>query len=124
MIQLHELEVYKLSMEISRLISEIVCTWKIFDKDTLGKQLIRAADSIALNISEGYGRYHFKENKNFCYYSRRSAFETRCALEKAKERKLITEQVFNEIDQQLITFLKLLNGYIRSIGTGATTISQ
>ncbi|WP_367119197.1 four helix bundle protein [uncultured Mucilaginibacter sp.] len=48
----------------------IVLGWEYFSKDTLGKQLVRSADSIGANIAEGFGRYHFKENKNFCYFSR------------------------------------------------------
>ena len=63
MLTLEELEVYKTAMDIGETISKIIITWNFFDKDTLGKQLIRSADSIALNISEGYGRYSFKENK-------------------------------------------------------------
>ncbi|TMI72809.1 MAG: four helix bundle protein [Bacteroidetes bacterium] len=46
-----------------------------------------AADSIAFNISEGYGRFHYKENKNFCYYSRGSAKETLTGVHKAKAKE-------------------------------------
>ncbi|MEJ5995551.1 four helix bundle protein [Pedobacter sp. Du54] len=45
-------------------------SWDFCAKDTIGKQICRAADSISANIAEGYGRFHYKENKNFCYYSR------------------------------------------------------
>jgi four helix bundle protein len=41
---------------------EIVSTWNWFAKDTLGKQLVKAADSIAGNIAEGSGRGTAKEN--------------------------------------------------------------
>lgn len=57
-------------MELGENIWKIVTNWKYFEKDTIGKQLVKAVDSVAANISEGYGRYHFKENINFCYYSR------------------------------------------------------
>ena len=62
-----DLEVYKVAMEIGNNIWEIVDKWDFFSKDTLGKQFVRAADSMALNIAEGYGRYFYKENKNFNY---------------------------------------------------------
>ena len=52
--------------------------------DTIGKQLVRSADSIAANISEGFGRYHFKDSKRFYYISRGSLFETKTWLEKSK----------------------------------------
>jgi four helix bundle protein len=66
-IKLEDLEIYKVSMEIGDIAYEVVEPWNFFDKDTLGKQLVRAADSIALNVSEGYGRFFFKENKNLFY---------------------------------------------------------
>ena len=73
--KLADLEVYNLSEVISDKIWDIVMGWEYFAKDAIGKQLCRAADSISANIVEGYGRYHFKENKNFCYYSRGSILE-------------------------------------------------
>ncbi|HRH59257.1 MAG TPA: four helix bundle protein [Chitinophagaceae bacterium] len=77
MIPLEDLEVYKVAMEIGELVWGVVDKWHFFQKDTLGKQFTTAADSIAFNINEGYGRFHYAENKNFCYCSRGSAFETR-----------------------------------------------
>ena len=53
-------------MEIGEIVWNIVIRWEYFEKKTLGVQLVDAADSIAFNISEGYGRFHYKENKNFC----------------------------------------------------------
>ena len=65
-LRLEELEVYKVAMEIGEMVWNIVAKWEYFEKKTLGAQFTDAADSIALNISEGYGRFHYKENKNFC----------------------------------------------------------
>jgi four helix bundle protein len=67
--KMEELQVYNLSMEMAEKIWLIVVEWDYFAKDTIGKQLVRAADSIAANLSEGFSRYHFKENINFSYYS-------------------------------------------------------
>jgi four helix bundle protein len=89
----------------------------IFREKTLGTQLVEAADSIALNISEGYGRFHFKENKNFCYYSRGSAKETLTAATKARSRNLISEEDFRLLNDKLELFFRLIYGYINSIGT-------
>jgi len=74
--KLEELQVYQLAMEMAEKIWIIVVNWNYFEKDTIGKQFVRAADSIAANLSEGFGRYFYKENKQFCYYSRGSLFET------------------------------------------------
>lgn len=116
-IKLEDLEIYKISLDIGDLVYEVVSEWNQFDKDTLGKQLVRASDSIALNISEGYGRFYFKENKNFCYYSRGSAKETLTALEKANKRNLITVEQYKLVSAKLNLYFKLSYSYIKSIGT-------
>ena len=118
MIKLEDLEVYKEAMKIGELVCEVVQKWNYFDRDTLGKQLIKAADSIALNIAEGYGRYYFKENKNFCYYSRGSAYEAMSALKKAVNRKLISTADYSSLKVNFERYLALMNPYIKSIGTG------
>lgn len=116
MIPLQDLEVYKVAMEIGEISWAIVEKWGYFEKDTLGKQFTRAADSIAFNISEGYGRFHYAENRNFCYYSRGSAFETSTAIKKAQTRKLLSEEEFNLLNSKLTLYFKLMSGYIKSIG--------
>lgn len=114
---LDDLEVYKRAFALSDLVWSEVSNWKdFFLKDTLGKQLVRAADSIDANIAEGYGRFHYKENKNFCYYSRGSLLETKGFIKKCKNRGLIetdkADLILNEIDQ----IHKMLNAYITYIG--------
>lgn len=114
--ELEELKVYNLAMEMGEKIWAIVDGWNYFQKDTVGKQLVRASDSIASNLSEGYGRYHYREKKNFGYYSRGSLYETKTWIVKASNRKLITGTDFQSISSDLLTISKMLNGYIRSIG--------
>ncbi len=115
--KLEELNVYRLSMDLSEKIWEIVVIWDHFTKDTVGKQLVRAADSIAANLSEGFGRYHYKENINFCYYSRGSLYETKTWLTKANNRKLIPDESFESFVSEIDNIGVKLNNYIRSIGT-------
>lgn len=103
-------------MEIGETVWKIVMRWDYFQKKTLGAQLVDAADSIAFNISEGYGRFHYKDNKNFCYYSRGSAKETLTALTKAKTRNLIDEEEFGLLNKRFILYFRLMFGYINSIG--------
>ena len=115
-LRLEDLEVYKVAMEIGEIVWKVVAKWEYFAKKTLGAQYVEAADSIAMNISEGYGRFHYKENKNFCYYSRGSAKETLTATVKAKERSLISEEEFVLLSQKLDLYFRLSFGYINSIG--------
>ena len=92
--------------------------WDYFSKDTIGKQLVRSVDSIAANLSEGFGRYHFKEVKNFSYYSRGSLYETKTWLTKAYNRKLIQENEFVDFVKEINDLGVKLNNYIKSIGEG------
>jgi four helix bundle protein len=117
MIKLEDLEVYKVSMEIGELVWGIVEKWNYYQKDTLGKQFTKSADSIALNISEGYGRFHYAENRNFCWYSRGSAFETGTAMKKAANRKLLSDREYELLKSKMLLYFKLINPYIKSIGS-------
>ncbi len=116
MLKLIDLEVYKVALEIGDRVWKIIDGWDHFNKDTLGKQFVKAADSIALNIAEGYGRFFYKENKNFNYYSRGSAFECTSCLRKALKRNLITVDENLELRKLFEKYLKLINSYIKSIG--------
>ena len=113
---MEKLEVYQVAMEIGEIVWRVVDKWDHFSKQTLGTQFVRAADSIALNISEGYGRFHYKENRNFCYYSRGSAKETLTVTEKARFRDLINNEEFALLSQKLSSYFRLSYGYINSIG--------
>jgi four helix bundle protein len=98
---LEDLELYKLAETFSNAIWLLVSEWGYFAKDTIGKQIVRSADSISSNIAEGYGRYHYKENRNFCYFSRGSVLETKGWLKKAKARNLINDEQFNALIENL-----------------------
>jgi four helix bundle protein len=114
--RLEELKVFQLSMEIGNDIWRFAKDWDYFTRKTIGIQVIRSADSIAANISEGYGRYYYKESKVFYYYARGSSHETRTWLLKAKERKLITPEQHAEIDQKCNILIAGLNQFIKSVG--------
>ena len=114
---LNDLRVYNVAMEIGENVWTLVETWNYFQKDTIGKQFVKAADSIAANISEGYGRYHFKDSKNFLYYSRGSIYETKTWLTKAQKRNLVTQNDYTMLCDKIDLLTKMLNSYINSIGT-------
>lgn len=82
----------------------------------MGTPLAEAADSSAANISEGHGRYHLGENRQFCDYARGSLQETRTWLQKAKSRAPITDERYEELSEEPIEIRQMLNGHIRSIG--------
>jgi four helix bundle protein len=114
---LDEIKVYNRAMEPGELVWSCVNRWDYFSKDTIGKQLVRSMDSVAANISEGFGRYHYKESRKFVYYARGSLFETKSWIMKAFNRNLISKTEHENSQASLLILGKMLNGYIKSIGT-------
>ncbi len=114
---LEKLEVYQLSEAFSDSIWDIVLDWDNFRKDTIGKQVVRSAGSIAANIAEGYGRYFYKESKQFFFYSRGSIQETKSWLSKCKRRKIIENDKAEELLNEAEKILAKLNGYIKFIAS-------
>lgn len=112
---LEDLEVYQLAMEVGTIVWDIVDKWDYNHKKTVGNQVIRSADSIAANIAEGYGRYFFKENRQFCFYARGSLLETKTWIQKAHDRHLITKKDYETLMEKLKHTHKRLNGYIKYI---------
>ena len=110
-----ELEIYQLSMKIGQLTYELAVNWIVLHKNTIGYQLIRSSDSISANISEGYGRYHFKEQRHFCYIARGSLYETNTWLVKASMRITKDKKKIDELLVLIHTLLKKLNAYINYI---------
>jgi four helix bundle protein len=111
-----DLEVYRLAEEVADTVWDAVVPWNNFAKDTVGKQLVRAADSIGANIAEGTGRGTYKDNKHFARIGRGSHNETRHFLRRAYRRKLLTQEQIARIQPLVAELGPRLNAYIRSIG--------
>ena len=118
--RLEDLDLYNQCLAWEEKIWETVIKWDYFTKDTIGKQFVRSSDSISSNIAEGYGRYFYKENRQFCFYSRGSLLETKGWLLKARQRKLIDDKLCDELLVELEIIHKKLNAYIKSIGNKIT----
>jgi four helix bundle protein len=114
---LNDLEIYREAMRLGEVVWEWTEKWDFFAKDTTGKQFVRAIDSIAANISEGHGRFHFKENQKFCYYARGSLAESQTWLEKSARRELVDPEQARQLYRDLEALRKRLNAYIKSIGS-------
>ena len=66
---------WKKGAELRKLIYSIARKLPENEKFILGNQLRRAAVSITSNIAEGYGRFHYQENIQYCRQSRASIYE-------------------------------------------------
>ena len=92
-----ELQVYQLAENLADEIWTIVEQWNQFAKETVGKQIVRAADSIGANIAEGIGRYSFQDNQRFVKIARGSLYETRHWLRRAYVRQVLTNEQINKL---------------------------
>ena len=72
----------------------------------------RASRSITHNIAGGYGRFHYKENAQFCRTSRGSAYELLDQILVAFDENYIVKEEYEELRLMIIECLKVLNGYI------------
>jgi four helix bundle protein len=103
-------EARKLRVEIYRLTQS-------FPKEEaygLTSQMRRAAVSTTANLAEGYGRFSYQENVQFCRHSRASVYELRDHFTTALDANYISEVQFAELEKQAMDVILLLNGYIRS----------
>lgn len=110
--KLEDIRVYVQASEIADAIWNQVTGWNAFAQNTVGRQLVRAADSISANIAESYGRHHTGDVTVFLYYSRGSLYETRDWLGKAVRRNIGKKECLLEIMEQLKVLAPQLNAYI------------
>ncbi|WP_303923842.1 four helix bundle protein [Draconibacterium sediminis] len=89
---LEKISAYTKAFEFSNEIWNVVLTWDYFAKDTVGKQLVKAVDSISANIAEGFGRYSKKDKVRFYRISMGSLEEVGDWIKKSSARELISTQ--------------------------------
>ncbi|MDD2889408.1 MAG: four helix bundle protein [bacterium] len=106
------LEVWKKSRELRKEFSKFVKTLPVGERLKLGDQIIRASRSVTANIAEGYGRYHFQENIQFCRQARGSLYELLDHSTVALDEEYISEEKFNNFRIKIFKNIKILNGYI------------
>ena len=110
------LKVYQMSETLADEIWDVVLGWDRFARDTVGSQIVRAADSIGANIAEGSGRGSFQDNRRFIRIARGSLKETQHFLRRAYKRKLLDDGQVNTIKPLVDNLAPMLNAYLRSIG--------
>ncbi|OQX50797.1 hypothetical protein B5M47_03015 [candidate division CPR3 bacterium 4484_211] len=113
MFRLKDISAYQISSEASEAVWNIVNKWEILAKKTVGEQWIKAADSIAANIAEGFGRFHKKDKNKFYFNARASAFETAHWTKVAWKRNLITEAQYEGIIKKLRKLPREINTLIK-----------
>jgi four helix bundle protein len=115
-LRFEDLRVFKLSEKLCDDIWDVATSWKYFEKNTVGMQLVKSADSIGANIAEGAGRGTPKDNKRFVRISRGSLNETKYWLRRASMRNLISKEQDACFRQIIEDLGPQLNAYLKSIG--------
>lgn len=111
-----KLEVYRLSERLADAVWEIAAQWPTFDRDTVGRQIVRAADSVGANIAEGVGRGTHPDNRRFVRTARGSLHETQHWLRRAYRRGLLTKDQTARLKPLVDELAPRLNAYLNSIG--------
>jgi four helix bundle protein len=112
------LRVYQLSKQLADLIWEIVLEWNELARDTVGKQLVKAADSVGANIAEGTARATYIDNRRFVRIARGSLNETKHWLRRAFKRRLLSAKQIDNVKPIIEELAPKLDAYLKSIGHG------
>ena len=107
-----DLEVYKISRELSKIAWEVYKDMNWRDKKIMGDQFIQSIDSIGANIAEGFGRYHYLDKNKFNYNARGSLIESIHWLELLTERDIIKKEKSTKLLDKLHQLGIKLNNYI------------
>lgn len=107
-----DLESWKLSRQLRNEIAVMAKKFPPEEKYKLTDQIIRASRSVTANIAEGYGRFHYQENIQFCRQSRGSLNEVLDHLICAYDCNYIKENELAAYREKISHILKVLNGYI------------
>jgi four helix bundle protein len=107
-----DLDCWKKATELRRSISSLCNGFPKDEKHRITDQMIRCSRSVTNNIAEGYGRYHYQENIQFCRHSRGSLYELKDHLIICNDENIINDDTFSITNQKINECLALLNGYI------------
>jgi four helix bundle protein len=114
----YELPVYKSCRMFRKKIAKLVKEY--FPKGEaylLASQVLDSSRSITANVAEGFGRFHYQENIQFCRQSRGSLTETLEHMITAYDEKYISKDILTDVNQDYKECLKQLNAYIKYLQT-------
>lgn len=109
---LDDLQVYSLSMDLADKIYFLIEEFSYYQRDTLGKQWIGAIDSVSLNLSEGFGRFSYRDSRNFSIMARGSLYESKSCLQKVFRRNIVAKETFDVLLHEHNNLGIKLNNYI------------
>jgi len=92
-----DLDIYKLARDVTKDVWDLIVTTPLGVDYKLKDQINGSSGSIMDNIAEGFGRGGNREFINFLSYARGSCCETEAQLQRALDRKHISETQFIDL---------------------------
>ena len=108
-----DLEVWKLCREIREKVWKFCKSLPVEEKYRLADQMTRSSRSATACIAEGYGRYHYQENIQFCRQARGSLYELIDHVSVASECGYMEHERSEVLINEIKSAIKVLNGYIK-----------
>ena len=108
-----DIEAWKIARKLRVEIYGIAKRLPSEERFDLGSQMRKAGVSCTANIAEGYGRFHFQENIQFCRISRGSIYETQDHLVTCLDNDYITKEKYDSVWAISEDAVRVLDGYIR-----------
>jgi four helix bundle protein len=108
-----DLEAWQLCREIRKKVWTLTRKFPPEEKYRLADQMVRSSRSATNCIAEGYGRFHFQENIQFCRQARGSLYELIDHVLVAEECCYMEELEVTELIEEIEEAIRVLNGYIR-----------
>ncbi len=106
------LEVWKKARELRIELNEVLNSFPRTEKYRLTDQIIRASRSVTNNIAEGYGRFHYQENIQYCRHARGSLYELIDHLIICYDENYVLNERYIALKRKIYNIIKILNGYI------------
>lgn len=119
--KLEEIPAYTIASDLGDSVWNVVISWDIFTKRTIGEQFTRAIDSIAANFAEGFGSYHKRVKIRYFYQARASVFEAAHWCKKAFIRNLLTKEQNGHIIEALRKLPREINYQIKLVSINLKT---
>lgn len=107
-----ELECWQACRKVRQYISKLVKSYPKDEKYRIVDDMIRASRSTTHNIAEGFGRFHYQENIQFCRQSRGSLHELIDQLITSVDEGFITQEDYSTGRTLINNAIGLVNGYI------------
>lgn len=107
--------IWQKAMALGEKINSLADSFPKKEVYNLSGQILRAADSVALNIDEGSISQSNPEFKRFVGYAIRSLAEVVTCLHKAKNRKYTSELVFDDLYNESYQLMNMMVAFKRNI---------